>query len=158
MAKLKPYIGLVFDVVWESFFWWLHLNVPLCPLKQNVSSCLPCILLAQLTISICLFVITAAFTFSLLGIVYRGPFFLRLYFVFGCFANMNVFTPGVCSTLWSEKRVSDLLELELETVVTLHVGAGNWTRSFGRAASALNLWAVSPIQHWHFQWVFLLIM
>lgn len=30
--------------------------------------------------------------------------------------------------------------------------------SFGRTASALNLWAVSPTQHWHFQWVFLLIM
>jgi hypothetical protein len=40
-------------------------------------------------------------------------------------------------------RVSDPLELEIQTVVSCHVDAGNWTWSSGRAASALNHWATS---------------
>ena len=39
-----------------------------------------------------------------------------------------------------QKRATVPLELELQMVVTHHVGAG----SFARAASASNHWAISP--------------
>ena len=39
-----------------------------------------------------------------------------------------------------QKRATVPLELELQMVVTHHVGAG----SFARAASAYNHWAISP--------------
>lgn len=44
----------------------------------------------------------------------------------------------------------DLLKLELRTVVTHGVGAGNQTRSFERAASALTHWANSLAPVWCF--------
>ena len=41
----------------------------------------------------------------------------------------------------SQKTIPDCLELELQMVVSCHVGAGNW--SSARAAIALNCWASS---------------
>lgn len=45
--------------------------------------------------------------------------------------------------LWCHKRMSDLLELELHTVMSCHVGSGNELRSSGKAASDVNCWAIS---------------
>ena len=46
---------------------------------------------------------------------------------------------------WSPERVLlDPLEMELQMVVSLHLGGGTITPSSGRAASALNGGAISP--------------
>lgn len=56
----------------------------------------------------------------------------------------------MCVWMPSEaKEVSDSLELELQTVVSHHVGAGNWEpgtkpRFTARATSALNHQALAP--------------
>lgn len=42
---------------------------------------------------------------------------------------------GACG---GQKRMSDLLELELHTVMSCHVGPGNELRSSGRTASDVN--------------------
>lgn len=57
---------------------------------------------------------------------------------------------GVFACMYVHVSVSDPLEPELQTVESCHVGPGNWTRvlwksSSGKAASALNLWAISPV-------------
>jgi hypothetical protein len=51
--------------------------------------------------------------------------FKNYFYVCGHFANMYVCAPHVCSAHGNQKKVSDSLELELQTVVNLHVGAGN---------------------------------
>lgn len=44
----------------------------------------------------------------------------------------------------SQNRVSDSLELEIQTVVSFHVGAGMKLWSFGRMTYALNHRTLSP--------------
>ena len=41
---------------------------------------------------------------------------------------------------------------ELQTVVSCHVGAGNWTCVLWRAVCALNLWAISPVPRETLSW------
>lgn len=43
--------------------------------------------------------------------------------------------PGACG---GQKRMSDVLELELHTVMRCHVGSGNEFSSSGRTASDVN--------------------
>jgi hypothetical protein len=47
----------------------------------------------------------------------------------------------VCSACRGQKRVSDPLGLEFQTVVSCLVGAGNWTWVLWSAVGALNHWA-----------------
>lgn len=44
----------------------------------------------------------------------------------------------VCSDLWSQKRVLGIWDLELQTVVSLRVGAGHQPMSSARTAGALQ--------------------
>jgi hypothetical protein len=64
------------------------------------------------------------------------------------FLCMSVCGPRVWSDHWSQNSASDPLELELWMVVNNPMGAGNRVCISGRAASALNCWAIiitSPI-------------
>jgi hypothetical protein len=43
-------------------------------------------------------------------------------------------------------RVSDPMELELQSVVSCHVGAGNWTQDLWKSGQGdLNHWAISAV-------------
>lgn len=55
--------------------------------------------------------------------------FLFFFYVYLCFAYMDVCQPRVCSAHRSHKRVSDPLERKSQTAMSCHVGAGNWTQS-----------------------------
>lgn len=61
----------------------------------------------------------------------------------------------VPSAHWGQRRALDTLKMELQTVVSSHVGAGDWTRTFWRAASAPDSWAISPSQPPYFTRQFL---
>ena len=67
--------------------------------------------------------------------------------MYGYSAGMHVCIAYLYSAQRNQKRASDPLELELQTVVNLHVGAGIEPGSSGRAASALNHWAISSSIH-----------
>lgn len=47
--------------------------------------------------------------------------------LYGCFACIYVCVPFECSSHRGQKRVSDLLEMELQMVVKCHVGVVNLT-------------------------------
>ena len=49
-----------------------------------------------------------------------------------------------------QKMMLDTLGKELQMVVSCHVDAGNEPESAGRAASALNCWAISLDLYYHF--------
>ena len=66
-------------------------------------------------------------SFSLLKMLY--------FFYFMCIGVLHVLF------LWEEIRSPRTV---LQTVLSYHVGAGNWTAVFGRAADGLNRWAISP--------------
>lgn len=66
--------------------------------------------------------------------------------MYACFAFMYVWAPHAWLVL-PEIRRGQLLELELEMVVTHHVGAGTGSVSSARAASTLNYGAISPASH-----------
>lgn len=74
-------------------------------------------------------------------------YFDILFYVFECSACMCIYAP--CLGLVPKEgqmRPSEPPELELQMVVSRHVGAGNRAppRSSERAASALGHWAISP--------------
>ena len=54
-------------------------------------------------------------------------------------------TTHVPAAFRGQKRASDSLGLELQTVVSHHVDAGNWTWVLCENKSALKCWANSPI-------------
>jgi hypothetical protein len=69
------------------------------------------------------------------------------------FACMLVCGPHVCSTCGDQKRGSDLLELELQMVVSCHVVAGNttqvlWKGSLLTTESSLQL-QISSFQSYY---------
>ena len=75
----------------------------------------------------------------------KSVFFLFIFKVFILCAwvlCMFACAPWVCSTHRSQKRASDFLELELQRVVSCHVGAFS-----GRSVSALKGIAISPALH-----------
>lgn len=49
----------------------------------------------------------------------------KLFDVHRYFAYIDVCVPGVCSASGGQKQASDPLELEIEIVVSYHVGAGD---------------------------------
>ena len=52
---------------------------------------------------------------------------------------------AVCACLVPvQKKASDSLKLEFQMVVSLHVGAGNWTRFSGTETSSLNYEVIFP--------------
>ena len=51
--------------------------------------------------------------------------FIYLYFYVWCLASLYVCEPGRCSALTDQKRAGDPLEMELQTVISGHVCAGN---------------------------------
>ena len=65
-----------------------------------------------------------------------------LWWLFNFILCIWVFCLHMCLYMPGQKKVSDLLELELQMVVSHHVGARNWTS--GRTVSALSGWAISP--------------
>lgn len=66
--------------------------------------------------------------------------------MFVYFSCMYVCAPHVCNAKGGQKRELKLLELELQMGMSLHVGVGNRTGVFWKAAHALNHWATSPAQ------------
>ena len=83
--------------------------------------------------------------------------FLKFIFLSLSFANINflcVWAPSlhvclhplIAYWLWRPEEGSDPLDLELQMVVSCHVGAGNWTHVFWKSSSccALNCW-VDPL-------------
>lgn len=54
----------------------------------------------------------------------------HIFYVYGCFACMYVYTSHMCNAHGSEKGVSFLLKLELRMV---DVGDENWTQVFWRS-------------------------
>lgn len=53
-----------------------------------------------------------------------------------------MFVLHICEVSSEMRRgLVDLMGLELQTVDVHHVGAGNWTQSFGRTISALYPWS-----------------
>lgn len=69
---------------------------------------------------------------------------LFLFYVQGCFDCIYFCVPCADSTWGVQKRMLGPLELELQTTVSHHMSAGNWTWILWRAASALNHWAIAP--------------
>ena len=138
----------------DGFVWTLF-----CPLKQNVSLPPLYYLASSPSWFACLFYSYFYLQFPRCSLPWPFLFeILFLFYVFVCFISMNICTSSVRCTQKPE-----------EGIKSLGTGAQDgcdpfcrcWelnSRSFGRAASALNLWAISPVQHWHFQWVFLLIL
>lgn len=55
---------------------------------------------------------------------------LVLFYMYGCFAFMYTCAPCACSTRGGQKGASDILDLEIEMVVRLHMGAGSQTLSY----------------------------
>lgn len=60
-----------------------------------------------------------------------GKDFIYFYFLmYGCFAYISVYVPPICSAHRGLKTALYPLGVELEMVVSLHVGVGNWTQVF----------------------------
>lgn len=53
--------------------------------------------------------------------------FKLLFYVYKCFACVCICVLQACGAHGSQKRASDLMELELQVVVSCHVGAGHQT-------------------------------
>lgn len=62
-----------------------------------------------------------------LGSVLSFCWFLQLFYVWGCFVYTYVCATSMCLVPMEARRESGPLELELQTIVSLHVGVGNWT-------------------------------
>lgn len=61
--------------------------------------------------------------------------------------------PFACRCLQGQKKVPDLLELELQVVASCLIGVvGTEPRCFARAARALNDWVISPAPRKSSQW------
>lgn len=60
------------------------------------------------------------------------------------FVCMYTYVPQVSIALRGQEKVLGPLELDLQMVVSCHVGAGNWTRVLWKSAvDAPNYWAIS---------------
>lgn len=59
-------------------------------------------------------------------------------------------TTCVAGACRSQKRASNSLELELQTIVICHVGSGNWAQVSGRATRALKHQAISAAPYFKF--------
>jgi hypothetical protein len=64
--------------------------------------------------------------------------FTYLFIVHGCFAHIHVCVTWELGVFGGQKRALDLLELKSQMVVSSRIGAGNPSRSCGRAASVPN--------------------
>jgi hypothetical protein len=60
----------------------------------------------------------------------------HLHYEYGCFACMYAWA-HTCSALGGQKKVSGLLELELQMVVNYHVGAENQTQVLQKSNQCL---------------------
>lgn len=58
---------------------------------------------------------------------------------------MNLYVPSMCNSLWHQERALDLEEMELQVVVSHHVGAvlGTEPMSSARVNGPLNCSAIS---------------
>ena len=65
--------------------------------------------------------------------------FIYFYLVYECVPACVVCAPRAWSAGGGQNTVSDPQELELQMIVSHHMGARNQTRSFARAVSALDL-------------------
>lgn len=79
-------------------------------------------------------------------LLYIYLFFIYFY-VFGCFAYMYGI-PCVCCAHRSQKRDSDPLELELEVVVSPHVGS--WNGTWVQKKQPVLLTTAFSSSHYHF--------
>ena len=68
---------------------------------------------------------------------------LSLY-MYQCIAYRSANVPCACSAHDRQKKASGSLGLGLPTVVSYHMGTGNWTQSSERATSALNHRVIAP--------------
>jgi hypothetical protein len=75
-------------------------------------------------------------------------YFILFYFIFMCMhalpSRMSRNLGHLCSGFRGQRREPELLRLELHVVVSCHVDAGLEPWFSGRAASALDHWAISP--------------
>lgn len=77
-------------------------------------------------------------------LIFKGLFiFIYVCGYFACTYNCVSWMPGAPG---GQDSASVPPELEVRTVVSHHVDARNQTRPSRRAASAGNLWAISPAQ------------
>jgi hypothetical protein len=60
------------------------------------------------------------------------------------FYECKVGVPHAHCARGGQEEVLDFLGLELQMVLSHHVGAGNWTHVLWKGASGLNCWAISP--------------
>ena len=64
--------------------------------------------------------------------------------MYECFTFMYVCALHVYSTHRNQKRASDPLELELQTVMSCPTRARNWTEVLWKSSQSLNCWLMSP--------------
>lgn len=57
---------------------------------------------------------------------------------------VQIFAQQACRNLKRSEEAVDPLELELQIVVSHHVGTGNWTWILCRSRSTVNCWDISP--------------
>lgn len=77
--------------------------------------------------------------------------YLLLFSMHGCFACVCACIVRVCSAGRSQKRVLSLLELKLQTVMRLHLGAGDWNLVLCKISKGTLL--QSHVSY-HRKWVF----
>lgn len=144
----------VSNILWtlaHSLCVWLACGVPSCP----ACSCTCMGIDWIISLAVCAVTTLKEAHPNVFSAAALWPYFQMYFCVCECFDHMCTSALHVCSACRRQKERSECLGLEIQTVVSYRVVAGNGTQVLQKS-SQCNCWAISPASLWPLLFIYLL--